>query len=268
MSILVTIGLAESYMRLSIDSSNKYQIFLEFIEKFSEGGFENIDPEDPTMKVIDHMMEENNQFFYVGNILEMRMIYVSKKSLDIFGIEPEKLEPGIIFTNTMPEDLDRHSITRSRLFKLASDLFISEDEYAIMSTNLHFLNPEENYSNIMVQGLLFKCKKPTPCVYCIFIQTDISWFGEIKNGYHYYIGNDVSYFRPPDQDLILTGSIFSDREFEILRLIKAGKSSDQIGEHLFLSPHTIDTHRRNILKKTKKATVSELIIELMEQGFF
>jgi Zn-dependent M16 (insulinase) family peptidase len=36
--------------------------------------------------------------------------------------------------------------------------------------------------------------------------------------------------------------------------------------YLFFSLHTVNTHRRNILKKTGKETISELIYDLMERG--
>jgi DNA-binding CsgD family transcriptional regulator len=78
----------------------------------------------------------------------------------------------------------------------------------------------------------------------------------------------LSYFRCPDEKLILTGCIFTEREFEIISLIRDGMDSNHIGQKLFISPHTVDTHRRNILKKTGHSTVSELVISLQEKGFF
>ena len=56
------------------------------------------------------------------------------------------------------------------------------------------------------------------------------------------------------------------REFEIIRLIEAGLSTEQIAEKLFLSVYTVNTHRGNILKKTHKSQISDLIYELKERG--
>jgi DNA-binding CsgD family transcriptional regulator len=58
---------------------------------------------------------------------------------------------------------------------------------------------------------------------------------------------------------------FSDCEFEIIRLIESGLSSEQIAEKIFLSVHMVNTHRRNILNKTGKSTISELIYDLVNQ---
>jgi DNA-binding NarL/FixJ family response regulator len=44
-------------------------------------------------------------------------------------------------------------------------------------------------------------------------------------------------------------SSLTEREVEIIKLIANGLSSKEIGEKLFISPRTAETHRTNILKK-------------------
>jgi DNA-binding NarL/FixJ family response regulator len=51
----------------------------------------------------------------------------------------------------------------------------------------------------------------------------------------------------------------TEREIEILRLIAAEFSSEQIAEKLFISKRTVDTHRINILAKTNSKTLVGLI---------
>jgi DNA-binding CsgD family transcriptional regulator len=43
--------------------------------------------------------------------------------------------------------------------------------------------------------------------------------------------------------------LLSERENEIIVLIAEGYTNDQIAEQLFLSKHTVNTHRKNILAK-------------------
>lgn len=49
------------------------------------------------------------------------------------------------------------------------------------------------------------------------------------------------------------------REIEIVKLLDEGLSSNRIAEALFISTNTIETHRRNILKKTNTHSVTELL---------
>lgn len=50
----------------------------------------------------------------------------------------------------------------------------------------------------------------------------------------------------------------SEREVEIIRMIVNGLTSTQIAEQLFLSEHTIKTHRKNIFRKLSINSISQL----------
>jgi len=49
------------------------------------------------------------------------------------------------------------------------------------------------------------------------------------------------------------------REVEIIRLVVEGKSAKEIADQLFLSLHTVDTHRRNVLVKLKLKNIADLV---------
>ena len=55
------------------------------------------------------------------------------------------------------------------------------------------------------------------------------------------------------------------REKEILAMISVGKTSQMIGQELFLSPLTIDTHRKNLIQKFGVKNVAELIMAANQQ---
>lgn len=59
----------------------------------------------------------------------------------------------------------------------------------------------------------------------------------------------------------------TDREIEILRLIAEGLSSKQIGEKLFISPRTVDTHRTNVMNKLDIHNVAGLIRFALKHGY-
>lgn len=58
------------------------------------------------------------------------------------------------------------------------------------------------------------------------------------------------------------------REREILKLICHEHSSAEIAEKLFISHHTVDTHRKNILHKTNSKTIVGLIRYAINQKYF
>ena len=58
----------------------------------------------------------------------------------------------------------------------------------------------------------------------------------------------------------------SKREYEVLELITKGKSTAAIADTLHLSVHTINSHRKNILKKLNLKSPAELIVHALESG--
>lgn len=52
---------------------------------------------------------------------------------------------------------------------------------------------------------------------------------------------------------------FTARELEVLDLLSRGLSSKEIAEKLFISPHTVEYHRRQMLKKAESKNIAELI---------
>ncbi len=71
------------------------------------------------------------------------------------------------------------------------------------------------------------------------------------------IGRDAS--RPPHETL-------SDREFQVLRLIAAGKTVSEIGRHLNLSVKTVSTYRARILEKTQLRNNAEIMRYALDNG--
>jgi two-component system response regulator NreC len=61
---------------------------------------------------------------------------------------------------------------------------------------------------------------------------------------------------PPDD--------LTEREVEVLRLIALGHTNVEIGEQLFLSVRTVETHRAHIQQKLRRSTRAELVRYALE----
>lgn len=56
-----------------------------------------------------------------------------------------------------------------------------------------------------------------------------------------------------------TYAILTKREKEVITMISKGRSSKEIAEELFISIHTVNTHRKNIIQKTECNSFSALL---------
>ncbi len=62
-------------------------------------------------------------------------------------------------------------------------------------------------------------------------------------------------------------SILSTREKEILGLIARGKTSHEIADQLFIGKSTVDTHRKNMIRKLGLSGAGELLRYAMEKKY-
>lgn len=62
-------------------------------------------------------------------------------------------------------------------------------------------------------------------------------------------------------------NLLTEREIEILKLIAEGLSNKEIGDRLFISHRTVDTHRTNLMKKLEVSNIAGLIRYAIKRGF-
>jgi DNA-binding NarL/FixJ family response regulator len=61
-------------------------------------------------------------------------------------------------------------------------------------------------------------------------------------------------------------SQLTERELEVLKLIALGHTNVEIGEQLFLSTRTVETHRAHIQQKTRASSRAELVRYAIDHG--
>lgn len=86
--------------------------------------------------------------------------------------------------------------------------------------------------------------------------------------------NKGSYYPPETTHLVLQslqernkGELISPREKEVVTLIAEGMTTKEIAEKLFLSKHTIESHRQNILLKLDIKNSAELVRYAIKRGW-
>ena len=61
---------------------------------------------------------------------------------------------------------------------------------------------------------------------------------------------------------------FTQRELDVLNLVCKGLTSQEIGEKLYISDKTVETHRTNIFHKAEVRNSSELIVWAIKNEYF
>jgi len=58
----------------------------------------------------------------------------------------------------------------------------------------------------------------------------------------------------------------SEREREVLQLLAEGRSNKEAAAVLHLSPHTVETHRSNLMQKLGLHNTAEIVLYAVRRG--
>ena len=68
------------------------------------------------------------------------------------------------------------------------------------------------------------------------------------------------------KDKFIIEDVLTEREIEILKLVAQGNTSQQIAELLFISKHTVQWHRKNIISKLNLNSARDMVKFAFEMG--
>ena len=247
-------------------SAYDYRLFYDFVDFYLPTGFVGINDDHGVMQKLNPLMEQNDQMLIVMNLTDVKIIFTSRQSSKMLGIDPASNTLSTMLDHVHPDDLDRFGMGRAKLLNMDKDLLLAQKGSVLLSTTIEMRKPNGQYANHLFQCYLFYSDQPRPAVYYVQVNTNVDWFKMKKDCFHYYVGSDISLFRFPDEELLRLGHNLTPREFEILKLISSGLNSDEIAKKLNLSTHTVNTHRSNVLQKYPEAHISDVVFKLMAQG--
>ncbi|NQX43251.1 helix-turn-helix transcriptional regulator [Pedobacter steynii] len=82
------------------------------------------------------------------------------------------------------------------------------------------------------------------------------------------LDGEPSYYNIQDTEVFTKSyDLFTRREREILKLIVEGKNSKTIAEELYISLHTVNSHRKNILNKAGVKTPLDLVRRVISEAW-
>jgi|GEM_PF-3727335 len=217
----------------------------------------------------------NNQFISIFNTKSQRVLYMSSNYLDVMGYkcteEEYKKWSTFYWMRDLPFAQSWFFMQMTLFFKNTVQAKLREaKEKKSLSWYMHnfLLQPpgsELRHIGLLGSALELMPDGGMPIMLLIIkdlgplIKDEGAWWAE------FCINGAEKFYFHQDQKKFIKGSILSDREREILLLIREGNETKQIAHKLSISPHTVDKHRKNMLESTGAKDISTLI-QLCEMG--
>lgn len=173
------------------------------------------------------------------------------------GYKQEEFTFNHVINSYHPNDYDMVT----RLLK-ATLLFASENNVSIdvgYFVTYRIKRKDGSYVKILRQSNVFDVDENGKIISNVSMLTDIS-FMDVSEKVQWKFdapGLDQKKFKKYVTKEYV--GFFSDRELEVLKLLKDGITSAIIAQKLFISKHTVDGHRRNMLYKSNCTNTIDLI---------
>lgn len=215
---------------------------------------------------LDAYLPYSSTFFCITNTQSLEFEYISKNFKTCLGLDSKRIETEgmrYFWSRIHPDDLEKWLKALNELMEFTLLNISEEDRHKANYTwNYRFKNANDIYVNIVqnTTPLAFDSHgKPIIGLahYTVLhpdVKMDISASAKLLNEQNEY---ETIYFNNYGQKLLSEG--ISNRERDVIRLLILDFSSKEISQKLNISSHTVDTHRRNILKKLNISSTGELI---------
>lgn len=215
---------------------------------------------------LDTYLPYSSTFFCVTNTQKLSFEYISKNMTACLGLNKNDLKAGgmrLFWSRMHPDDLDKWLLALNELMSFTLNNIEIENRGKMSYTwNFRLKNAKDEYVNIIQNTTPLEFDSDyKPIVglahYTVLspeIKMQISASAKMLNKNNEY---ETLFYKNFTQNLLSEG--ITNRERDIIRLLVLNYSSKQIADKLNISPNTVDTHRRNILKKLHISSTGELI---------
>lgn len=208
-------------------------------------------------------------FYILFNTQKAEMEYVSPQISKILGCKPEEFTIEHVMESVHPEDIPYYFHYEENAVDFFTQLnpenffnYKFSYDYRIKSSNGEFKR--------VLQQVVPLFYFPDGGARTLGIFTDISHLGIQGIPKLSFIGMNgaPSYYNYHlNKNFNKAEKLFTKRETEILAEVIQGTSSLEIAQKFKLSIYTIQTHRKNILKKSGCANLTELLTKSIREGW-
>lgn len=207
----------------------------------------------------------NNQFAYIIDAAETKVVYLSENFAHITGHDEKEFNINFWINIIHPDDRPFYIKITEALYHWAWKVLPYRENFDFTTqgfftyTEFRIRKKNEEYIKISRQtSALTKDKMNFP-IHTLGVCTDLTGIST-SNHIPFHVNT-------PDRDDLIKKifghqDILSHRQIEMVQFMAAGKSSKEISTLLNISSHTVDTHRRNILNKLKVKNTAELMVKV------
>jgi len=211
-----------------------------------------------------------DSYYFILNHHTLSFEYVSNEIKDIMGYEPSEFTVGFMNDKLHPDDFTWFLSLGKRLVEFFSTIPLEKLKKYKVRYDVRYRKKNGHYTRILYQGVMIEHDKNGGILRTLGIHTEISYLKQDGKPTLSFIGLDSepSYVNVGlKNNFIESKEGLTQREKQILKLLIEGKLSKEISSILHISKQTVDTHRKNMLRKNNLNNTGELIGKAIRYGW-
>lgn len=201
--------------------------------------------------------ENIDSYYFIYDCYLNEISFINSAFNTLTGYNPEKFTVEQLIEMIHPDDRPYFFASEERGLKFTNRLVFNEHFQYTLSYTYRIKNISGEYIRIRQQCNALEVNNQGHLTKTLVIHKKINYTEDIAPNDYTIFDKSRNIYLDNDNCYNLT-----KRELEIVNLVHDGLNSFEIAEKLFMSKYTVDTHRKNILKKTNSVNFIELLRKL------
>jgi len=211
-----------------------------------------------------------DSYYFILNHNTMGFDVVSNEIEAVMGYTPSEFNVQFMNELIHPDDLPWFLTFGKRILEFFSQLPITKLMKYKVRYDIRYRKKNGDYARILYQGIMLEHDEHGGILRTFNLHTDINYLKQEGKPILSLIGmeGEPSYPDVGSKNLFIESREgLTRRENQILTLLIQGKLSKEIAGILNITKQTVDTHRKNMLRKNNLNNTGELIGKAIRYGW-
>jgi len=222
-------------------------------------------------KKLMRIFQMGNFYYLIFVPPEGKVESISKSMTTILGYKQEEFTTSFFLEIIHPDDVSMFAFFEKKVVEFKMTLYPDEIQKYKSQYSYRIRKADGTYIPILQQSITIHCDDNGAVLRNLVIHTDISSLKPqigARTLSFISIDDSPSYIDVFCEDVLIKKElILTKREHQILLLLATSMTTKEIANHLFISPETVGTHRKNIHAKTATHSLAELLAVAKEKGW-
>ncbi|WP_366185572.1 LuxR C-terminal-related transcriptional regulator [Flavobacterium ovatum] len=224
-------------------------------------------------KKLQNIFHVGDFYYYIVNFATVEVEWICSDVTRVLGLKDKKdFNLKLFFDNIHPDDKQRFVAYERKAIKFFNELDPPKVLNYKLSYDFRIRQTDGNYIWILMQCIPIQSNEEGAIIRVLDIHTDVTHLktDNQPSGLSFLgLNGEPSFINVTTEELFLspTKELFTPREKEVIKLTVEGHKSTKVADVLMISVHTVHTHRKNIMKKSKCSNWIEFSSKAIVNGW-